>query len=384
MRAGELKNGCVKLYDEGKDQMVAISGETLFKKSCLENTDYGGTGQPSDCNEVWNKALKCDTEFETISSHFWGEFWECDDVKRMFNAKTDFETWFRDNNAVDDTVLTALGDQEKTWYQPRVLRFLLAGKKLYEYTRDDLIKLFDGKNLVKAKEDEKFISWASWVTSYRATEGGSHKFGNIIFQGMKGTSTGTGNLIPNADDVYGDIETNSHYERLILPFYAHWTKKVSTSNYKQIFDRDDASSPMKYNLFLLRPTIEHSMIGCVVGRGGAEDLGATLWGQTELSCYDDAMHGKWGMNYKLAPSYTTRSTFFDSGMWRLLATTGGWELLLLMMKTEMNGGHLVCILTRHFHTVILIYMLCVLMMVTRKNIFPTQCAFITILITTRQ
>jgi hypothetical protein len=29
-----------------------------------------------------------------------------------------------------------------------------------------------------------------------------------------------------------------------------------------------------------------------------EELGATFWGQTELSCYDDSMHGIWGMSYK--------------------------------------------------------------------------------------
>jgi hypothetical protein len=33
-------------------------------------------------------------------------------------------------------------------------------------------------------------------------------------------------------------------------------------------------------------------------RGGANELGATFWGQTELSCYDDSMHGIWGMSYK--------------------------------------------------------------------------------------
>lgn len=29
-----------------------------------------------------------------------------------------------------------------------------------------------------------------------------------------------------------------------------------------------------------------------------DDLGATLWGQTELSCFDDGQHGVWGMSYK--------------------------------------------------------------------------------------
>jgi hypothetical protein len=41
------------------------------------------------------------------------------------------------------------------------------------------------------------------------------------------------------------------------------------------------------------------MLGVILGRGGGpEDLGATFWGQTELSCYDDSQHGIWGMSYK--------------------------------------------------------------------------------------
>ena len=40
------------------------------------------------------------------------------------------------------------------------------------------------------------------------------------------------------------------------------------------------------------------MLGICIGRGGTQELGATFWGQTELSCYDDAFYGKWGMSYK--------------------------------------------------------------------------------------
>ena len=40
------------------------------------------------------------------------------------------------------------------------------------------------------------------------------------------------------------------------------------------------------------------MLGVIIGRGGTQELGATFWGQTELSCYDDAQHGIWGMSYK--------------------------------------------------------------------------------------
>ena len=52
------------------------------------------------------------------------------------------------------------------------------------------------------------------------------------------------------------------------------------------------------DIFILRPNIEHEMLGVIMGRGGTQELGATFWGQTELSCYDDAQHGIWGMSYK--------------------------------------------------------------------------------------
>ena len=40
------------------------------------------------------------------------------------------------------------------------------------------------------------------------------------------------------------------------------------------------------------------MLSVIMGRGGTQELGCTFWGQTELSCYDDAQHGIWGMSYK--------------------------------------------------------------------------------------
>ena len=54
----------------------------------------------------------------------------------------------------------------------------------------------------------------------------------------------------------------------------------------------------RYDILILRPNIEHEMLGVIMGRGGTQELGATFWGQTELSCYDDAQHGIWGMSYK--------------------------------------------------------------------------------------
>ena len=53
-----------------------------------------------------------------------------------------------------------------------------------------------------------------------------------------------------------------------------------------------------YDLLILRPNIEHEMLAVIMGRGGTQELGCTFWGQSELSCYDDAQHGIWGMSYK--------------------------------------------------------------------------------------
>jgi hypothetical protein len=59
-------------------------------------------------------------------------------------------------------------------------------------------------------------------------------------------------------------------------------------------------------LVIVRPNIEHNMLGIIMGLGG-ESLGNTLWGQTELSVYDDSMHGIWGMSYK----YHERAIVFN-------------------------------------------------------------------------
>lgn len=52
------------------------------------------------------------------------------------------------------------------------------------------------------------------------------------------------------------------------------------------------SGPTVFRDFVVvRPVIEHQMLGVVMGRGGKDELGCTFWGQTELSVYDDSMHG---------------------------------------------------------------------------------------------
>jgi hypothetical protein len=65
------------------------------------------------------------------------------------------------------------------------------------------------------------------------------------------------------------------------------------------FQKEDTVACIASDLLIFRPCIEHYMLGVIMGRGGGpEELGATFWGQTELSCYDDSQHGIWGMSYK--------------------------------------------------------------------------------------
>ena len=78
--------------------------------------------------------------------------------------------------------------------------------------------------------------------------------------------------------------------------YGGLTRLALTSNdYARLFEgrTDELTTSKKWEIVIVRPNIEHNMLAAVLGRGGSEDLGSTFWGQTELSCYDDSMHGIW-------------------------------------------------------------------------------------------
>lgn len=73
-----------------------------------------------------------------------------------------------------------------------------------------------------------------------------------------------------------------------------------------VVDVVQAINPNNWEFVIVRPNIEHYMLGIILGLSG-EQLGNTLWGQTELSVYDDSMHGVWGMSYK----YHERAIVFN-------------------------------------------------------------------------
>jgi len=67
---------------------------------------------------------------------------------------------------------------------------------------------------------------------------------------------------------------------------------------QRALERIAQDTTMHVDMLALRPCAEHYMLGVIMGRGGTQELGATFWGQTELSCYNDAQHEIWGMSYK--------------------------------------------------------------------------------------
>ena len=80
----------------------------------------------------------------------------------------------------------------------------------------------------------------------------------------------------------------------------------------EISDSGPGGSACAQDIVILRPNIEHEMLGIIMGRGGTQELGATFWGQTELSCYDDAQHGKYQSN--LCMSCLTLSMLLTYGV----------------------------------------------------------------------
>jgi hypothetical protein len=87
---------------------------------------------------------------------------------------------------------------------------------------------------------------------------------------------------------------NQHAAPLLPAGGANITRTALTSNDYPYFKhgaQETMTVQRHWEIVMIRPNIEHNMLGVILGRGGINELGATFWGQTELSCYDDSMHG---------------------------------------------------------------------------------------------
>jgi hypothetical protein len=110
-----------------------------------------------------------------------------------------------------------------------------------------------------------------------------------------------------------DKTPNSHITQAqAAANYGGLTRLALTSNdYARLFAhlRDALETPNQWEIVIVRPNIEHNMLAAVLGRGGSDELGSTFWGQTELSCYDDSMHGIW---YGICSMRVCESKFTDA------------------------------------------------------------------------
>ena len=95
-----------------------------------------------------------------------------------------------------------------------------------------------------------------------------------------------------------DPDRTKRYTGKFFPNGQHIMHGITLPSYKTKTSDGKNFADSRVDIVILRPNIEHEMLGLIMGRGGTQELGATFWGQTELSCYDDAQHGIWGMSYK--------------------------------------------------------------------------------------
>ena len=114
-------------------------------------------------------------------------------------------------------------------------------------------------------------------------------------QALPAASPRITSVVANGDPVNVVVDMNLFFDTSSpYPREGHELQKADLSHVENV------------ELVIVRPNIEHNMLGVIMGLGG-ESLGNTLWGQTELSVYDDSMHGIWGMSYK----YHERAIVFN-------------------------------------------------------------------------
>ena len=100
----------------------------------------------------------------------------------------------------------------------------------------------------------------------------------------------TSKTTPGHDEKKSEEPTPSHKPSSLHPSFDDPSGPENNLSFQ-------AHLTQNIEIVIVRPNIEHYMLGIIMGLAG-ESLGNTLWGQTELSVYDDSMHGVWGMSYK--------------------------------------------------------------------------------------
>jgi hypothetical protein len=367
MTMKEIRDRTVMLYDEGRDQMVPIPCKSLYEKSMLpDNPDLIARGDSDPYHPSYEHVMKCENDHGKIDPYFW-ENMMYNPSKRdecITSSQNAFGIWV--NN---DTLTHGLANV--MYHPKFLVQYLRSGQVSFETGKTghdiflDIMKSTTPIDISRLSREKVVTDFTQIFDLNPARQLQLHNWFNFTMEAREADDK---NAKSNFDRVHrnskmterdllkicnGDIDKATDYFKIydhmqtsprhdmdmggsgipgdsgggegddrvsqkgtddayavsyafMLPYisdvYANvdsW-KTLLASGY-------GVQNVPKYSMFIVRPSIEHYMLGIIVGRGGTGELGATLWGQTELSCYDDAMHGKWGMNYK----YHARAVVFN-------------------------------------------------------------------------
>jgi hypothetical protein len=356
--ATELSQNTVLLYDQGRDQMAPVSCKDLYDSSRLVYPP----GVRGDNDPEFEEILALEKDKENIPKTFWNHlFWNPEDIGASEAAsKSVFDNWvampptradklsayhpmfIKKYNQARATIAGRTGDAAFThimtmtnqdFDQTHITNneYVRVMSSIFDFSEPDQLRMQAWLKFIGASRYQELP--AGKETLHGVCHGASRLnaadirlvatdvagfdndartflfwFYNTQFDGADGRPTEwkEGGGAPVAGDRKMGVTPENVAYCMMMPHIAKGYSRCQDID--SLFVGGDAKAgSKKYSLMVVRPSIEHYMLGVIIGRGGTGELGATLWGQTELSCYDDAMHGKWGMNYK----YHARAVVFN-------------------------------------------------------------------------
>ncbi|KAJ1464459.1 hypothetical protein T484DRAFT_1758078 [Baffinella frigidus] len=310
----DFGEGHVDLYDEGRDQLTAVSLKEIYGCASQKVTTNPDNKLPTP--EEMHKEETLLTMLHNHKAQFHGSHGDVVDLFESFKVNMlDVSITTAQllspvgaylmaciNAALIDTGVASIG-VATTAQLDRAIHTAVPGQTDTKLNRLDVQVMCDHfwKPHDVTKAMEAYDNWVIVVTTnnqwFRDHFKMTPAFGKINhFYHMCCNAVGVADLVNDA----GNTKALQNF------FTAISTEAKAYDIMKTLIRFGDVGGAclkncldaIEYDIVLVRPNIEHEMLGMILGRGGTQELGCTFWGQTELSCYDDAFHGKWGMSYK--------------------------------------------------------------------------------------
>ncbi|KAJ1472157.1 hypothetical protein T484DRAFT_1752875 [Baffinella frigidus] len=303
----DFGKGHVDLYDEGRDQLTAVSLKEIYSVA----SQKGGAYLPSI--DAMQKEETLLTMLHNHKTHFHGShgsvasMFDYFKMNMLTNSLSAHELMSPVGAYLVACVQIELGATNMGAASDAELKAAITGagrvQTTVKVTEAQLLHLatFVCSVTEFAKVKPAYDNWAIVVTksnnwfwaNFRMTP----EFGQInhFFHMF------------NKTPAVGDFDNNAKSTLALVNFFTAISTEGNAYDIMKTLIRfeevggaclQNCLHAIEYDIVLVRPNIEHEMLGMILGRGGTQELGCTFWGQTELSCYDDAFHGKWGMSYK--------------------------------------------------------------------------------------